>query len=588
MEEGGNPVTVLLSRRFRQTVFSMMVGFVLILSYQNCGKGFEAKLDPSLESFSSSSLSSGNPFTCNANDTGVSVLHRLTKREYTSTMLDLFSGQLSPSDIQNELSSLQQEFTNAVPSIRVFDSTNPNSMSLPLLMAYNNVATKAADVISASATKMNAIGGTCMSAATVTDTCVTAFLENFGLKSYRRPLTTAEQATYLTLYRSGTTNQDRFARLVQALLMAPQFLYKLEDNGTAVNGRTDLYRLNSYEVASRLSYSILGSMPDQALFEAAKSGSLTTAAGVQTQVERLMGLAKAKEGIRSFYSQWLRLDYIPDIQTTPAYANGIDVSTFKNEARQEIVDLMDHLIWTQKADYKSLMTTDLVVPKTANLSRVYGVPTSAQPVPVSDPNRLGILTRAGLLSVDPVGHSNPIKRGVNLRLHLLCDKLGSPPANVESLASPHDPLSSTRDQVAAKTSASQCMACHSRINPMGFAFENYDGFGRFRTTEIVSYMGQSRTHNINATVSPNIKSSEDPAVDGGSAMQAAMAQSSQAQACVAKQWLQYNTGRDAGVSDNCALASMYDAMTKPGGSVLDMMKAYTRSEGFLLKKLGPQ
>lgn len=527
-----------------------------------------------------------NPFTCNS-DSSVAVLRRLTKREYSSTIIDLFAGQLALTDIQSELAALQQEFTNAVPSLRVFDSMNPNSLSLPLMMAYNNVAAKAADVITGNAGKMSAIGGTCMQAATVTDACVTTFLDGFGLRASRRPLSAADKTTYLTLYRSGTTPADGMARLVQALLMSPNFLYKLENNGAAVAGRADVLQLDAYEVASRLSYSLLGSMPDQALFDAARAGTLSTAAGIKAQTDRLAASAKAKEGVRAFYSQWLRLDYIPDVQVSAAEADGISVGTFKNEARQEIVDLMDHLIWTQKVNYKGLMTTNLAVPKSANLSRVYGVGTSSTPVPITDPNRAGILTRAGLLALDNVGHSNPIKRGVNLRLHMLCDTLGSPPANVESLASAFDPLSSTRAQVAAKTSAPQCMSCHSRINPMGFAFENFDGFGRFRGQETVSANGQSRVHPIDAVVAPNIVSSNDPTVNGGAAMQAAMSESSVAQSCMVKQWLQYNIGRDAGANDDCAMSSMYEAANKTGGSVLEMLKAYPGTAGFTLKKLGP-
>ena len=527
-----------------------------------------------------------NPFTCNG-DTGVSVLRRLTKREYTSTILDLFAGQLSFSDIQNEVLNVPIEHANAIPSVRVFDSTNPNPMSLPLVKAYDDIGAKAADVITADANKMNAIGGACITATPVTNDCLNAFLDSFGMKALRRPPTSVEKVSLINLYNTGSSQADSMARVIEALLMAPQFLYKLETEGSAVGNRVDLFSVSGFEVASRLSYGILGSMPDQALFDAALSGSLNTAAGLQAQAERLFGLAKAKEGVRSFYSQWLRLDYIPDIQADASTANGLNLSTLKNESRQEIVDLMDHLIWNQNANFRDLMTTSLAVPSSQNLAQIYGVGISSQAVTLTDPNRAGILTRAGLLTMDATGGSNPIKRGVNVRVHLLCDPLGAPPANADALASPIDPLSTTRDQVTAKTSASSCMACHGRINPSGFAFENFDGFGRFRTLQTLNFNGASRTLPINATVNPNINSQSDPAVSSGAAMQLAMAESSKGQACMAKQWLQYNTGRDAEGNDGCALSTMYDAANKSGGSVLEMMKAYTKTPGFLLKKLGP-
>lgn len=529
-----------------------------------------------------------NPFACTTGEMGVNVLRRLTKREYTNTVLDLFSGQIALTDIQNELLSVQAEFTNEIPSVRVFDSTNPVGITLPQLKAYEAVATKAADVITANTTKMSVIGGTCITGTTVTDTCVNAFLDNFGLKTLRRPLTATEKTNYLTLYRSGTSSSDSMARVIQALMLAPHFLYKMESNGTAVSGRTDLFQLTPYEIASRLSYGILGTMPDQALFDAAKAGTLSTSTGLQTQVDRLFGLSKAREGIRSFYSQLLRLDYIPEFLTTNNAATGLSLGTLRSEARQEISDLMDYLIWTQKSNFSDLMTTKVAIPQSSNLAKIYGVQASSTPVTLTDPNRAGILTRVGLLAMDADGGSRPVKRGVNVRLHLLCDPLGAPPANTESLAGPVDYYASIRDQITAKTSPTQCMACHGRINPAGFAFENFDGFGRFRTQETVIYNGQTRTHQINAVVSPAIVSESDPQVNGAAELQQVIANSSSGQACMAKQWLQYNTGRDATAADNCALSTMYDAGTKAGGSIYDMLKSYTRAPAFTLKKLGPQ
>ena len=527
-----------------------------------------------------------NPFTCN-NEVGITVLRRLTKREYTNTALDLFSGNLAVADIQQEINSIEKEFTNAIPSIRLFDSTNPISISLPLLKAYFQTAIKAADTITASSAKMTAIGGACMAQATVADLCVTAFLDNFGLRAMRRPLTALEKTNFLNLYRTGISSAESMARVIQGLMMTSQFMYKMEINGTAVNGRSDLFQLDGYEIASRISYAILGSMPDQALLDAAKTGGLTTAAGIQTQVDRIFGLAKAKTGIRDFYSQWLRLNYIPDINVPAAAANGIDLATFKNESQQEMLELMDYLIWTQKSNYQGLMTTKVAFPRSANLAKVYGTATATAAVQLADPNRAGIMTRAGMLAVDSGGRSGPIKRGVHARLHMLCDPLGAPPANAEQLASAVDPLASTRDQVATKTSATQCMACHSRINPAGFAFENFDGFGRFRTEETVSANGQMRTHLINSTINPLLTPDSTVTVTGAAAFQAEMANSSTAQACMVKQWMQYNTGRDANASDNCALAPMYDAVNKTGGSVLEMLKSYTRTSHFTMKKLGP-
>ncbi len=579
-----NPLTN--SHKFNRTAAQIKDAIANVGSMSHLKNLTDAELNSIAQALLKSQNVAANPFTCNG-ETGTSVLRRLTKREYTNTLMDLFAGQLSSNDIGAELANIPLEFTNHLPSVRVFDSTNPTSISFPMMNAFVDISTKAADVIIASTTKMNALGGACISGAGVSDVCVYGFIDSFGMRAYRRPLTAEERTSLFSLYYSGTASPDRMARVIQALILSPNFLFKLENNGTSVDGRADLLKLNGYEVASRLSYGIFGSMPDQALFDAAKSGALSTSAGVQQQAERLFALSKAKEGVRSFYSQWLRLNYIPNIQTSAAFAAGLNLATLRAESSQEVSDIMDHLIWTKNATFRELMTTSLAIPRTSNLASIYGVPVSNQLVELDHPMRKGILTRVGLLALDSIGKSNPIKRGVNARVHMLCDNMGAPPADTEMAAHEVDLLSSTRDQVTTKTAAAQCMACHGRINPAGFAFENFDGLGRYRTSENITHNGVVRTHPINSVVSPNINAITDPQANGAAEYQTAIADSPVGQACFAKQWVQYNTGRDVSNNDSCVLAAMYDAGNKTGGSMLEMLKAYTKTSDFMLKKLGP-
>lgn len=529
-----------------------------------------------------------NPFTCQPNtDPAVAQLKRLTHREYVNTLLDLALGQVTQADIQAQLNLLPQEAVIDHPAVRLFDTTNPVLMSMELLAVYNNIGARAADVITASATKMNTLNGNnnCISQATVSDTCVNGFLDLFGRRAARRPLSTVEKSDYLTLYRTGTSTADSLARLIQALLTSPQFLYHLYDNGTLVAGRTDLLQYSAYELASKISYLLIGSMPDDTLFTAAANGSLATSAGVQTQIDRLFQTAKAKTNIQHFYSQWFRLDKIPVMNVSTTFAGGINPEQFSAEARQEIVDFMDDIIWTKKGNYQSLLTSNMIFPKGQNLARAYGVSQSNVGVASTDPNRVGLLTRAGMLSQSPAGGTDPIKRGVRIRFHFLCDNLGSPPADAVNMGAKIDPLTSTRTQTTVMTSPATCVSCHSKINPSGFAFEHFDAFGRYRLQETVTHMGQSADWPIDAKVFPNIAADNESLVNGAVEMQNAILKSSKAPACAAQQFLHFNMGRLTTPNDACSLAPMFDALTKSGGSFQDMFKVLPQTPNFKLKKI---
>src|SRR5690606_21499468 len=129
------------------------------------------------------------------------------------------------------------------------------------------------------------------------------------------------------------------------------------------------------------------------------SGLLNTPARIQQEVNRLFESPRAKIAIRRFYSQWLRVDHIPTMMVSAAFANGLNPQQFKQEAQQEIIDFMDHLIWTQKGNYTTMLTSNLVFAKGPNLASIYGVNPSPQPQTISDPNRKGLLTRAGMLAM---------------------------------------------------------------------------------------------------------------------------------------------------------------------------------------------
>lgn len=584
----------------RRSIALAVGALVTILLFQNCGPslqmaaesesvGLSSTVDPTVDPVPPGTLGNlaQNPYKCVADsDPGVNVMRRLTLREYTNTLNDLMAGQVTTAELQQELGSIPKETVLDVPATRLFDTSNPKSMNLSLLQAYHRTASKVADLAVASTVKINAVAGdVCMSAVTVSDACVNGFLDRFGLRAYRRPLTAAEKTKFLVLYRSGASSPERMARVIHALLLSPQFLYQITDNGNPVAARTDLLQFSPYEMASRISYMVLGSMPDAELFNAAANGSLSTAAGLTAQVDRLFALPRARSMVQEFYSQWLRLDLLNNKNVTPAFADGINTAQLQVEARQEVIDFMDHAIWTQGANYQALLNSNLVFPKGPNLARIYGVAQSQQPVQVSDRNRKGLLTRVGILSQSSGEETSPIKRGIKMRVNLLCDSISAPASALLQQAVQADPLTSTRTQVTTKTSGASCIGCHSQFNPLGFALENYDAFGRYRVGETVSSNGQSAYWQIDAKVIPNILGFDDAAIDGAAEMQERMALSHKGPACFARQYFQFSLGRAMESADACSLSPMYEAISKSGGSMQEMFKTLIKTSSFQQKKL---
>lgn len=550
--------------------------------------GLKTLSDRDLQSIADALDSSlrSNPFICTeGSDPSPGRLRRLTKREYTATLRDLLGSDIL-ANLTTQLDQLDTESIKGTPVIDLFDTTNPVPVSMKLILAFEAVASRAADLIAANSARMNSLAGSnCISSTSVPDSCVNTLLDNFGAKAHRRPMTVDEKTRYLALYRTGTSPTESFARVITAILQAPAFLYHLTDQGTPLPNRIDVLVLTPYEIASKLSYTITGTMPDNQLFEAARTGALATSSGVQQQAERLFNLANAKGQVREFYSQWLGIQHLPAMTPPADVSAGINVEAFRSEAKQEVIDIMDEMIWNRNANYGEILSTRLIAPRGPALATVYGVGPSTGLIESTDANREGILTRPGLLAKSLVGASDPVRRGVQVRIHMLCDTLSPPPADAESSGATYDPLDSTRNRIAAKTSPTNCMSCHSRINGLGFTFEHFDGFGRYRTSETVQYSGQSRVHTINAVAEPNINSPMDPPVDGVTELQRAMVSSTKGPACLAIQYYRFQTGGRGDAGDDCSLSNLYSALSRTGGSLKAMMQEIVNGPFYKVKKL---
>ena len=529
-----------------------------------------------------------NPFACDANAKPAATrLQRLAKSEYQNTLRDLFSGVVSVSDIREELLQVPEESNQENPFERGADS-----MSLGLVKAQNSVAIKVASLVTNDSNRLNQVfSETCLAAATVTDSCLNTFIDRFGTRAYRRPVKAAERAPLLAAYRIGGSRVESSALLLRAFLMSPNFLYHLEFDGVAQDAEGSALTLSSYELASRLSYLVLNTMPDAGLLAAAANDSLLAPATYETQMNRLLTLPGAKTSLRRFFYTWFEMNRMHDPQYTAAFKGSINTSTLNVDALEEALLFTDHVIFEGKK-LQSLLTDNTAFIKTPTIASLYGVslPSSADGRTSLPPNeRAGLLTRLSR-TMSGSDTTSPILRGVAVRRSLLCDSLSAPDPNslpAGSLNPPaEDPTLSTRQRFENKTSGAACVGCHAKINPIGYALESFDALGRARTSEkILNSSGQvTHQHPINDAII-DLSQPPNPEVRGAVALSETIAQSQKFPACFAQRWFQFSMRRKPNTADNCLLASTYDVLRNPNASLLDTIRAATKNPEFKIRRM---
>jgi hypothetical protein len=311
-------------------------------------------------------------------------------------------------------------------------------------------------------------------------TCRASFLEDFGARLFRRPLTDEEIGRYgafLTAQAALDPPETAVASVIRAMLLSPNMVY-LTELGSSQAGEVTL---TPFEQASLISYTIADVPPDQALIMAAQKGSLNDAGERARHAQRLLQAATARAKYADFWQQYLPLG---DLRG----AAGVD-PTLSAAIEDETKLHFDKIVWQQSGSFADLVTAPYTYGAMA-LSAVYGSLTPGQNGALDLPagQRAGFLTQAGFLFL-PADASVPHKvvhRGLAVRRRLLCQSPPPPPANLMPNAAELQPLGADATPlesfVAFQMQKPQCAACHDSFQPIGLAFEQFDNMGKHRTT----------------------------------------------------------------------------------------------------------
>lgn len=388
------------------------------------------------------------------------------------------------------------------------------------------------------------------------DNCIREFIARFGRIALQRPLNAEETTAYANLY-ADIAQQDSprsgVRAIIEATLQSGEFLYITARSSDDGNGRL---RFDSHTVARRLSYFLWGTLPDAELRAAADSYSLGTAAELRPHVERMVDDVRARDTLRRFHREWLGIKEAGSLGKDPAmfpsYTNEL-----AEDMQHEFDAFVDEIVWTQGGSVSALLT-DRSAMVNGRLADFYGVefpganPSEWEPVTLPT-NRRGILTRAAYLASHgtQIGTS-PIMRGVEILNKLLCVPLTAP-ADVDITLpepGPGEPPQTKRDQFAAHVSNPSCQACHSQIDPLGFAFEIYDATGSFETTY----------HDGDAVDSRGTMPDGRSFADATDLMDQIAGDASVAQ-CYSKRWVEWSLGRSVTSAEACAIAEIQQTST---------------------------
>jgi len=328
------------------------------------------------------------------------------------------------------------------------------------------------------------------------EACAEIFLSRAGELLFRRPLSDRELRTHVQSARdAAVTLKDFYAGLglsLAAMLTEPQFLFRRETvERDPVTGQL---RLDAYAKASRLSFFLWNAAPDRALFEAARRGELDTAEGIAVQVDRMLASPRVEAGLRAFFSDMLHFDDFANITKDSIIYPKFSSQLAEDAQRQTLWTILD-VVLKERRDYREIFTTKKTH-LTRSLAAVYQVPLAAR-IPNGSPDkwlpyeyaqddpRAGILMQVAFVAQHShPGRSSPTLRGKALRETFLCQKVPAPPGDVNFTLDASNPAYKTaRERLQAHSTNPVCVGCHKITDPMGFALENFDGGGSYRTTE---------------------------------------------------------------------------------------------------------
>ena len=469
------------------------------------------------------------------------ALRRLTHSQYNNTVRDLLGDFTRPAD-QFPPEDFLHGFTNQV-----------EGQSVPPLLA--EAYTVAAEKLAANAFRRgdehNLIP--CKPASNQDAACRDRFIREFGLKVFRRPLADNEVSGYAALFGSAAKEKGTFVAgaqvALEAMLQSPNFLFHLEEGPGG--------RWRQYGIASRLSYFLWDTTPNEALLRAAGTGKLGGLGEIRATAEHMLDQAQAKRALENFLAQWMRFDRVlAAVRNERQY---LDFSTtLLPVMTAETRYLFNHLVWNRR-NFMEIVNADYTF-LSARLAQHYGMPAPPDEFGMvqypHDSSRAGVLGHASVLTLTGTpANTSPTSRGLFVREHLLCQTVPPPPPGVDTnlpAVTAERPLTN-KERLSVHLTNKSCASCHTLVDPIGLGFEKFDNIGRYREKLVIS-LPQQRDAVTNERRQPlvfelpldtsaHIQGIPNSSFSTPKELGAILANDPTCQRCIVKQVFRYATGR---------------------------------------------
>jgi hypothetical protein len=498
-------------------------------------------------------------------DSGRTVIRRLNRTEYSLTVRDLLGTTTMPGDALPAESA-----TEFFDTVGEFLSMSP--LHLETMEAAATALTDELFALPPTDARRTKVF-VCTLTTGAEATCARKILTAFARRAFRRPATTAEIDSLMALIekgRVGATYNDGLKAAITAVLLSPHFLYK-EETSVGVGATAAAKPLKSFELATRLSYVLWSTMPDDAWAASADAGKLgSDPAELAAHVERMLADPKASALTSNFARQWLslgRLDAINfDAKIYPSYDDALRAA-----AQQETATFFSHLI-SDNLPLSTLIDADFTFAN-ARLAKHYGVTatgTSLVRVSLAGTPRAGLLTQASFLMGN--AHPNvsaPVLRGDWILKRILCAGTPPPPGDVEIPEPKNTPGVSGRQALEQHRANPTCAACHNSIDPLGLGLENFDAIGAYRTMDNGVAVDSSGTYPGGGTFT------------SAAELTRLIGRDPRYPACVTKNLLTYGAGRSFSATEAMTYArALSERAAAGGGTWRSWISMIASSEAF--------
>lgn len=507
--------------------------------------------------------------SCPSTEVTRTPLRRLTRFEYATSVRSILGVDPAPAD--------------ALPADEVTDGFSNNAQVLTVSSLHAEKYVLVSEELAKAAVSDLSRLTACDAAARGEETCARELANKLGRRAFRRPLTVEDEQFLMTAYsagRVGGSHTEGIEVMIRAALQSPHFLYKLEPL-TPVDATSRLVPLNQFELATRLSYLIWASGPDDALLDAAERGELADKQQIASRARSMLAEPRARGPIADFYNQWIGTSRLAITAKSTSLFPGYTAAV-REAMMQELPAFIGYVLWDSDHKLSSLLTSRVGFVNAA-LAPIYGLTATGSTLsmvelPASQP-RAGILTQAGLLSA--LAHpdqTSPVLRGKFIRSRLLCQAPPPPPPDADITPPAVTEGATARERFSAHlTSGSSCTGCHELMDPIGFAFENFDAIGQFRTEE------SNQPIDASGEVVGATEASLGGKFIGVHELAVKLASSSQVQNCLATQWFRFASGRNEELADSCSLATLHDSFERSGGDLIELVVSMTQADSFLFR-----